>query len=239
MISRIRDEYLSLAVLVFGVAVGVLLWAFLGRPELLSARFIWALAVTYLLMCALFEDFLLPLVVMFSVPLAMVGGFAALSLVHTSTLKDPTIAPQQLDVLTMLGFIILIGTVVNNAILLVEQAVNFMNPAKFGPNAAPMSMHDAIAESERTRIRPIMMTTMTTVGGGLPLVLAPGAGSEMYRGLGAVVVGGLVVSTVFTLVLVPLALSLMFDLMAAIKRVWRADGAPATGAEAPPAPTAA
>jgi len=215
----------SVAVLLASAAIGILVWAFLGRPELLSARFVWALAVTYLLMCALFESFLLPLVIMFSVPLAMVGGFAALSLVHHSTMRDPTIAPQQLDVLTMLGFVILIGTVVNNAILLVEQAINFMHPEKFGSDAKPLAMHDAIAESVRTRIRPIMMTTMTTVGGGLPLVLAPGAGSEMYRGLGAVVVGGLIVSTIFTLLLVPLVLSLVFELVDALKRVW-AGGAP-------------
>lgn len=213
----------SIAVLLFSITIGVLVWAFLGNPQMLTARFIWALAVTYLLMCALFEDFLLPLVIMFSVPLAMVGGFAALAMVHHASLADPTIAPQQLDVLTMLGFIILIGTVVNNAILLVEQTINFMHPDKFGSTAAPMSMNDAIAESVRTRIRPILMTTLTTVGGGLPLVLAPGAGSEMYRGLGAVVVGGLIVSTIFTLLLVPLALSLTFDLVDALKRTWKRD----------------
>ena len=207
-------------VILTAFAIGGLVWAFMGNPELLAARFVWALAVTYLLMCALFEDYLLPLVIMFSVPVAMVGGFASLSLVHHATLKDPTIAPQQLDVLTMLGFVILIGTVVNNAILLVEQSINFMNPAKFGSDAAPMSMPDAIRESVRTRIRPIMMTTMTTVGGGLPLVLAPGAGSEMYRGLGAVVVGGLACSTVFTLFLVPLVLSLQLDCVGAFRSVW-------------------
>jgi len=222
----------SIAVLLAAATIGVLVWAFLGHPALLSARFVWAVAVTYLLMSALFESFLLPLVIMFSVPLAMVGGFAALSLVHHSTMKDPTIAPQQLDVLTMLGFVILIGTVVNNAILLVEQAINFMNPAKFGSDAKPMPMHEAITESVRTRIRPIMMTTLTTVGGGLPLVLAPGAGSEMYRGLGAVVVGGLVVSTIFTLLLVPLVLSLTFDLTSALRRTWarEADGTTGNGA---------
>jgi len=77
-----------------------------------------------------------------------------------------------------------------------------------------------------------MMTTLTTVGGGLPLVLAPGAGSEMYRGLGAVVVGGLVVSTIFTLLLVPLVLSLTFDLTSALRRTWarEADGTTGNGA---------
>ena len=76
----------------------------------------------------------------------------------------------------------------------------------------PMSPADAIAESVRTRVRPIFMSTMTSVGGMLPLVLMPGSGSEMYRGLGSVVIGGLLVSTVFTLMLVPLMFGLVIDM---------------------------
>jgi HAE1 family hydrophobic/amphiphilic exporter-1 len=79
-----------------------------------------------------------------------------------------------------------------------------------------MSPAAAILESVRTRIRPIFMTTLTTVVGLLPLVLFPGAGSELYRGLGAVLLGGLVVSTVFTLVLVPTLFSLTMNTKAAI-----------------------
>jgi HAE1 family hydrophobic/amphiphilic exporter-1 len=74
-----------------------------------------------------------------------------------------------------------------------------------------MSERDAILESIRTRVRPIFMTTITTVLGLLPLVLFPGAGSELYRGLGAVVLGGLLVSTLFTLILVPALFSLTMD----------------------------
>ena len=125
---------------------------------------------------------------MFSVPLATVGGFLGLRLVRH---LDPT---QQLDTLTMLGFIILIGVVVNNAILLVHQALNFMRGIGESEHdcCEPLSPREAIRESVKTRIRPIFMTTLTSVFGMLPLVLAPGAGSELYRGLGAVVVGGLV-----------------------------------------------
>ena len=83
------------------------------------------------------------------------------------------------------------------------------NGWKNRPTMPPMK---AITESVRTRMRPIFMTTLTTLGGGLPLVIAPGAGSEMYRGLGAVVVGGLLVSTIFTLVLVPMVLSLVMQM---------------------------
>ena len=165
-------------------------------------------------MAALFESFLYPLVIMFSVPLATVGGFVGLRLVR---ILDPT---QQLDTLTMLGFIILIGVVVNNAILLVHQALNFMRGIGEGEQdvCEPLPPREAIRQSVKTRIRPIFMTTATSVFGMLPLVLAPGAGSELYRGLGAVVVGGLVCSTLFTLVVVPLLFSLVMDARTLIVR---------------------
>jgi HAE1 family hydrophobic/amphiphilic exporter-1 len=75
-----------------------------------------------------------------------------------------------------------------------------------------MAPREAIRESVRTRIRPIFMTTATSVFGMLPLVLMPGSGSELYRGLGSVVIGGLIVSTLFTLIVVPLLFSLVMDL---------------------------
>jgi HAE1 family hydrophobic/amphiphilic exporter-1 len=146
---------------------------------------------------------------MFTVPLAIVGGFLGLRIVHDLSVMNPVLAPQNLDVLTMLGFVILIGVVVNNAILLVHQSLNNMRGAD---GSDPMAPFDAIAESVRTRVRPIFMSTLTSVGGMLPLVLFPGPGSEMYRGLGSVVIGGLVASTVFTLVLVPLLLSLVIQM---------------------------
>jgi len=220
--ARSRSEPRTRSVLFYGAVGGLLLGVLLAglftgialEPQLMMARFIWALLVTYLLMSALFESFLYPLVIMISVPLGIVGGFAALRIVHEWTLANPTVAPQQLDVLTMIGFIILIGTVVNNAILLVEQALNFMNPSKVPglEDQKPLPPLEAIAQSVRTRVRPIFMTSMTTLLGGLPLVIAPGAGSEMYRGLGAVVIGGLFVSTIFTLVLVPLLLSMVLQM---------------------------
>jgi HAE1 family hydrophobic/amphiphilic exporter-1 len=177
----------------------------------LTSSLFLALLVCYLLMCVLFQSFVQPLVICFSVPLATFGGFAALRLVHEWSLSDRYMPVQNLDVLTMLGFVILIGVVVNNAILLVHQALNFMRgTAEEGPGKR-LAPREAIAESVRTRIRPIMMTTLTSLLGMLPLVIAPGSGSELYRGLGAVVLGGLAVSTVFTLVLVPLLFSLVCD----------------------------
>ncbi len=178
------------------------------------SRFFLALLITYLLMAALFESFLYPFVILLSVPLATVGGFVGLRLVR---LLDPT---QQLDTLTMLGFIILIGVVVNNAILLVHQALNFMRGIGEGEQdvLAALPPREAVRQSVKTRIRPIFMTTATSVFGMLPLVLAPGAGSELYRGLGAVVVGGLVCSTLFTLLMVPLLFSLVVDAERVLRR---------------------
>jgi len=193
----------------FGLLAALLISVAL-MPELGTARFVWALAVTYLLMCALFESFVYPLVIMITVPLAVVGGFLGLKIVHETTLANPYLSTQQLDVLTMLGFVILIGIVVNNAILIVHQSLNFMR----GEDGSGLSRDplEAIAMSVKTRIRPIFMSTATSVGGMAPLVFFPGAGSEMYRGLGSVVIGGLLVSTLFTLALTPLLLSLVLDM---------------------------
>lgn len=84
-------------------------------------------------------------------------------------------------------------------------------------------MREAVSESTRTRIRPIFMTTLTTVFGLLPLAVAPGAGSELYRGMGAVILGGLLVSTVFTLVLVPAVFTLAMDARRTLARLWKND----------------
>ena len=137
-------------------------------------------------MVALFQSFGYPLVILFSVPLAGFGGLLGLRLINE-------LSYQPLDVLTMLGFFILVGTVVNNAILLVHQALNHMRLESMNPR-------EAIRESTKNRIRPIFMSVLTSVFGMAPLILFPGAGSELYRGIGSVVVGGLLISTVFTLV---------------------------------------
>jgi HAE1 family hydrophobic/amphiphilic exporter-1 len=155
--------------------------------------------ITYLLMAALFESWFFPAVIIAAVPLGSVGGLIGLATLNL--LGRPFGVYQPLDVLTMLGFVILIGTVVNNPILIVDRALRLVREEAAEPRAA-------ILEAVRGRIRPIFMTTMTTVLGLLPLVLFPGAGSELYRGLGAVLLGGLLVSTIVTLVLVPVLLGL-------------------------------
>ncbi len=178
----------------------------------LSFRWVMLLAllITYLLMAALFESWVYPLVIILSVPLGAVGGILGLKMLGYYLMLHGE-SPQTLDVLTMLGFVILVGTVVNNAILIVHQSLNQMRFEQQTPN-------EAILASVRTRIRPIFMTTATTVFGLAPLVFFPGAGSELYRGLGSVVLGGLLVSTIFTLVLVPTLFSLMLDLKSRLQQ---------------------
>jgi HAE1 family hydrophobic/amphiphilic exporter-1 len=168
-------------------------------------NFILAIVISYLLMSALFENFFYPLIIMFSVPLAAAGGFVGLALISTYKTYQP------LDIITMLGFVILVGIVVNNAILIVHQTLNNIRNSNMLPR-------DAITESVRTRIRPIYMSSITTIAAMLLLVLSTGAGSEFYRGLGSVVVGGLLISTVFTIFLIPALLSLALDVAVAIKK---------------------
>ena len=175
--------------------------------EALRFNLLVVLLITYLLMAALFESWLYPLVIMVSVPLAALGGLAGLKIMNLFVL-------QQLDILTMLGFVILVGTVVNNSILIVHQSLNHMRDDSLAPQ-------EAIIASVRNRIRPIFMTTFTTTFGLLPLVMFPGAGSELYRGVGSVVLGGLLVSTLFTLFLVPSLFSLTMEVKTALPSVMR------------------
>jgi HAE1 family hydrophobic/amphiphilic exporter-1 len=154
-----------------------------------------ALAIVYLVMAVLFESFIYPFIILMSVPLAAAGGVAGLVVLNQFHF-------QPLDMLTLLGFVILIGIVVNNAILLVHQTL-------FHVREEGMPADQAILEATRNRIRPIFMSTLTSVVGMLPLVLFPGAGSELYRGLGSVVVGGLALSAVLTLLIIPPMLSVL------------------------------
>ena len=153
-----------------------------------------ALVIVYLVMAILFGSFIYPLIVMLSVPIAAAGGLGGLALLNTYV-------NQPLDMLTMLGFVILIGIVVNNAILLVHQTLHHIRADGMAPD-------DAIQLATQNRIRPIFSSTLTSVFGMLPLVLFPGAGSELYRGLGSVVVGGLSLSAVLTMAVVPPMMSI-------------------------------
>ncbi len=154
----------------------------------LSGNFALAMAVLFLLMAALFRSALDSAMVVLAMPLAMVGGVIAIRLLNLFTF-------QPLDLLTMIGFVILLGLVVNNAILLVHQT---REAERQGAVRA-----EAVRVALLTRLRPIFMSTLTSIFGMLPLLLMPGTGSVIYRGLAAVIVGGMCVSTVFTLLLLP------------------------------------
>jgi HAE1 family hydrophobic/amphiphilic exporter-1 len=220
------DKLVQTRAAMFGRWTG---WNAQSILALVQSRGFLALLITYLLMAALFESFVHPISIMLTVPLAAVGGFAGLKLVYWMSLQDPVQPIQQLDVVTMLGFVILLGIVVNNAILIVHQSLNNLT---YG-----MTPEQAIHESIHTRLRPIFMTALTTVFGQLPLALMPGAGSELYRGLAAVMVGGLLVATVFTLILIPLVFSTLLHVrMAVAQWMGREDlyGARTPHAEVPP-----
>ena len=188
----------------------------------LSTDFLLALMLTYLTMVLVFRHWGYPLTVMLSVPIGLTGGVLGLWVLNSylGIVSPGTI--QSLDVLTMLGFVILLGSVINNPILIVQQAINFMRQG--------LDPHQAIVESTLTRIRPIMMTTGTTIFGLMPLVLNPGAGSELYRGLGMVMFGGLILGTVTTVVFIPSVMSLMFDAAGLLRRQSRLAAAAATPA---------
>lgn len=180
--------------------------------EAMVTNLVVAIVIVYLLMAVLFESFIYPFVIMLSVPLATAGG--VLGIFALNIYLAPFGKIQSLDMLTMLGFIILVGIVVNNAILLVDQTLKHMREEGFGTR-------EAICEATKNRLRPIFMSTLTSVFGMLPLVIFPGAGSELYRGLGSVVVGGLSLSAVLTLLIIPPLLAIFLP---------RQEGVPADAA---------
>lgn len=155
-----------------------------------------ALIISYLLMSALFEDFLAPIVVLITLPLAAAGGVLGLRLV------DVLLAPQSLDLMTAIGFLILIGVVVNNAILVIDGALARLRQGD--------TLADAVRVGVENRVRPIVMTATTSLAGLLPMVLFSGSGSELYRGVGAIVLGGLALSTVLTVYVVPCFFTLLW-----------------------------
>jgi HAE1 family hydrophobic/amphiphilic exporter-1 len=150
-----------------------------------------AMILVYLVMVSLYDSFVHPFVVLFSIPLAMIGVMLILALTGNS-----------LNIFTMLGMIMLIGLVAKNAILIVD----FTNARK----AAGVNTHDALIQANHARLRPILMTTIAMIFGMLPIALANGAGAEMNKGLAWVIIGGLTSSLFLTLIIVPVVYSI-FD----------------------------
>jgi len=156
-------------------------------------NFALALVILFLLMTALFKSPKDSLLVLLVMPLAVAGGVVGLNLLNL-------VSYQSLDLLTMIGFIILLGLVVNNAILIVDQTRQAEREG--------LSRKAAVAQAIRIRARPVYMSTLTSLFGMLPLMVMPGVGSEIYRGLATVIVGGMFISAIFTLVLFPSLLRL-------------------------------
>jgi multidrug efflux pump subunit AcrB len=168
--------------------------------ESLSGNLVIALILIYLLLVAIFSHWGYPLLILTTVPLGIAGGIVGLvSVNHAGPILalfglDPIIQP--FDMITMLGFVILLGTVVNNPILIVEQTRRNLEDAS-------ISIRTAVNQAVATRLRPILMSTATTVFGLAPLVFLPGAGTELYRGVGIVVLVGILCSMIVTLTFLP------------------------------------
>jgi multidrug efflux pump subunit AcrB len=182
-----------------------------GTADKLDAAFaemgtnlLLAVTILFFILAAMFRSFRDSILVLMAMPLAMAGGILALRTMNLFT-------NQAMDLLTMIGFVILMGLVVNNAILLIMQT---RTGQKNGLDQAA-----AVAEAVRLRARPIYMSTLTSIFGMLPLMVIPGVGSQIYRGLATVIIGGMALSAIFTLLLMPSVLRLPPLNLARFKRM--------------------
>ena len=160
-----------------------------------------AVIFVYLILAAQFESFIDPLSIMLSLPLSIVGMAGMLYLTGDT-----------LNIMSLIGLIMLMGLVTKNAILLVDFAKVLRGRG--------MARREALITAGRTRLRPIMMTTLAMIFGMLPLALALGAGAEMRAPMARAVVGGLITSTLLTLLVVPVVYTLLDDFSAWLKRAW-------------------
>lgn len=163
-------------------------------------NYLVAIILCYLVLVAIFKHWGWPLVILTAVPLGIAGGIAGLVLLNLVGGWLPLIGlnaiSQPFDMITMLGFLILLGVVVNNPILIVDRTLNNLRQGITDPV-------EAVREAVSTRIRPIMMSMITTLFGLAPLVFIPGEGTELYRGVGVVVLSGLLFATLVTLTFLP------------------------------------
>ena len=156
----------------------------------LTLMLVLGIALVYMVMAAQFESYKAPLIVMFSIPFAFSGAIFALALTN-----------KTLNIMSFIGLIMLVGTVVNNAIVLID----FINILI----ARGYNVRDAVMSSGRQRLRPVLMTTLTTIFGMLPMALSTSTGSELWSPLSIAIIGGLTISTMVTLVLIPTIYSLV------------------------------
>ena len=156
----------------------------------LTIIFIIGLMLVFMVMAAQFESLLDPFIILFAIPFTLVGIILAFLITGTT-----------LSVVTFIGLIMLVGIVVNNGIVLVDYSNMLVRRG--------YSIRDAVMESGRSRLRPVLMTSMTTILGMLPMALSTGMGKEMYAPLGITIIGGLLISMLVTLILVPTAYAFM------------------------------
>jgi multidrug efflux pump subunit AcrB len=166
----------------------------------LAANYPVALIIVFLLLVAIFRHWGYPLLIMTTIPLGIAGGIVGLVLMNAVGAALPLLGldglHQPFDMISMLGFLILMGTVVNNPILIVDQAKRLMEKGGQSPR-------EAVLEAVALRFRPIAMSTLTTICGLSPLVFMPGAGTELYRGVGAIVLFGILGAAVVSLTMLP------------------------------------
>ena len=200
-VNQMIDGALDKTPLVAGTTVGTG-----GSAQMMTESFgymgsalVLAILLVYMLMGALFESFLTPLVIMFTLPQAMVGALLAL-----------LVTGNAMSIVAMIGIIMLMGLVTKNAILLVDYTNTLRERGK--------NRHDAILEAGPTRLRPILMTTFAMIGGMLPTALALNEGAETRAPMAITVIGGLILSTLLTLIVIPVTYTIVDDIWQGIKR---------------------
>ncbi len=171
-----------------------------------------AFIITYMVLAGQFESLVHPLTVILSVPLAAVGALGGLWMIRSLGIIGwmPVLPAMNINLFSQVGLVLLVGLVTKNGILLVE----FANQLTWKGS----SPHDAIVESGKVRLRPILMTAISTIAGILPLAVGFGAGAESRRPMGIVVIGGMLTSTFLTLFVIPMVYTIFADVAARLRR---------------------
>ena len=197
-----------------------------ATQKALTGNYIIAVAIVYLLLVATFTHWGYPLLIMTTIPLGIAGGIVGLELLNLVGAALPAIGLQPIhqpfDMISMLGFLILMGTVVNNPILIVYRTMENIRHET-------MRVREAIREAVASRLRPIAMSTITTLCGLAPLVFIGGEGTELYRGVGAIVLFGILGAAIVSVTFLPALTTLVLGLAETSRhRAPRATGARTT-----------
>jgi multidrug efflux pump subunit AcrB len=194
--------------------------------EALIGNYGVAILLIYLLLVAVFSHWGYPLVIMTTIPLGIASGLVGLWLLNLVGAQLPAFGiaalHQPFDMISMLGFLILMGVVVNNPILIVDQSL-------YNVRHQGMGALEAVRDAVQTRLRPIAMSSITTICGLSPLVFLPGAGTELYRGLGVIVLFGVAGATIVTLTFLPALTVLVLKIRERRTGTWGRETAPAPG----------